>query len=189
MGHKEAWVQPTSVAGRAGRGVRRALVSALCLFLLLAAAASAQPASFSDPTSIPLPPGSGPLSVAVSDFNGDLDPDLAVANGGSNNVSILLGGAGGSFTGPTQFGARASPRSVAVGDFNADSDPDLAVANGGSANVSILLGGAGGSFSAPTTLVVGTEPRSVAVGDFNGDSALDLAVANQLSANVSILLG
>ena len=30
-------------------------------------------------------------AMAVGDFNGDAIPDLAVANRGSNNVSILLG--------------------------------------------------------------------------------------------------
>ena len=33
--------------------------------------------------------GSGPASVAVGDFNGDIKPDLAVANQGSNTVSVL----------------------------------------------------------------------------------------------------
>jgi hypothetical protein len=36
------------------------------------------------------PAGSQPRSVAVEDFNGDGWPDLAVANSGSNDVSILL---------------------------------------------------------------------------------------------------
>jgi hypothetical protein len=34
--------------------------------------------------------GSVPFSVAVGDFNGDGKPDLAVANGGSNSVSVLI---------------------------------------------------------------------------------------------------
>ena len=38
-----------------------------------------------------------PNSVAVGDFNRDGNPDLAVANYGSNNVSILLGNGGGAF--------------------------------------------------------------------------------------------
>ena len=86
-----------------------------------------------------------PHSVAVGDFNGDSDPDLAVANGaspvahGSDDVSILLGAAGGSFTGPTDFGAGWVPHGVAVGDFNADAAPDIVVANQGSDNVAILL--------------------------------------------------
>ena len=36
------------------------------------------------------PAGFGPWSVAVGDFNGDGLPDLAVANAGSNNVSVYL---------------------------------------------------------------------------------------------------
>ena len=42
---------------------------------------------------------------------------------------MLLGGAGGSFSGPTNFTAGSNPASVAVGDFNGDGKPDLAVAN------------------------------------------------------------
>jgi len=34
--------------------------------------------------------GKEPDSVAIGDFNGDGKPDLATANVGSNNVSILL---------------------------------------------------------------------------------------------------
>ena len=34
--------------------------------------------------------GDGPVSVAVGDFNGDSDPDLATANFDSDNVSVLL---------------------------------------------------------------------------------------------------
>ena len=39
--------------------------------------------------------GAGPISVAVGDFNGDGKPDLAVANHGSNTVSVLTGHDGG----------------------------------------------------------------------------------------------
>jgi hypothetical protein len=42
--------------------------------------------------------GDGPASVAVGDFNGDGNPDLAVANQLSSTVSVLLGSAAGGFT-------------------------------------------------------------------------------------------
>ena len=83
--------------------------------------------------------------MAVGDFNADGDPDLVVANFASGNVSVLLGGPGGTFSGPTNFPAGAAPVSVAVGDFNADGDLDLVVANFASGNVSVLLGGPGGT--------------------------------------------
>ena len=67
--------------------------------------------------------GPGPTSVAVSDFNADGRPDVAVANWISNNVSILLGNAppnSGTFQVAVNYVAGANPYSVAVGDFNAD---------------------------------------------------------------------
>ncbi len=155
--------------------------------LAVLAPARAEAISFAGPTNFGA--GAAPRSVAVGEFDGDSDPDLAVANFNSNNVSILLGAAGGTFSGPTNFGAGIDPRSVAVGEFDGDSDPDLAVANASSSNVSILLGAAGGTFSGPTNFGAGAAPRSVAVGEFDGDSDPDLAVANDGSNNVSILLG
>ena len=79
------------------------------------------PVSFTGPTNFAA--GDGPVSVAVGDFNGDGDPDLAVANQFSSDVSVLLGGAGGSFAGPTNFATGFFPNSVAVGDFNGDQRP------------------------------------------------------------------
>src|SRR5438034_348997 len=76
--------------------------------------------------------GTNPFSVAVGDFNGDGNQDLAVANSGSANVSILLGNGDGTFGAASNFGAGGQPHSVAVGDFNGDGNQDLAVANIGS---------------------------------------------------------
>jgi len=133
--------------------------------------------------------GDGPISVAVADFNADLRPDLAVANGGSNNVSILLGNGDGTFAAARNFGAGDGPNSVAVADFNADSVPDLAVTNARSDNVSIFLGNGDGTFAAARNFGVGSFPVFVAVADFNADLRPDLAVTNFFFNNVSILLG
>ena len=66
------------------------------------------PVSFTGPTNFPA--GDEPSSVAVDDFNADGDRDLAVANYASDNVSVLLGGPGGTFTAPTNFPAGDSAR-------------------------------------------------------------------------------
>ena len=121
--------------------------------------------------------GTTPYSVAVGDFNGDGKLDLAVANEGSDNVSILLGNGDGTFQAAVDYGAGTDPDSVAVGDFNGDGKLDLVVANDDSNNVSILLGNGDGTFQAAVNYGV-SAPSSVAVGDFNGDGKLDLAVAN-----------
>jgi hypothetical protein len=78
--------------------------------------------------------GWAPQSVAVGDFNADGRLDLVVANGVSNNISVFLGNADGSFETARNFGtARDGPASVAVGDFNGDGLPDLA------STVSVLI--------------------------------------------------
>ena len=82
---------------------------------------SAHAVTFSAPTNFAV--GDAPLSVAVGDFNGDSDPDLAVANDGSDNVSILLGAAAGASPGRPTSPPATVPASVAVGDFNGDSRP------------------------------------------------------------------
>jgi len=73
--------------------------------------------------------GAAPTSVAVGDFNGDGAQDLAVANFGSNDVSVLRGNGDGTFQAAVNFGVGERPFSVAVGDFNGDGPQDLAVAN------------------------------------------------------------
>ena len=142
--------------------------------------------------SSPVTTSYSPRSVAVGDFNGDGNLDLAVACSGS--VSVLLGDGTGNFTLASSPTTGGQPSSVAVGDFNGDGKLDLAVANFISNTVSILLGDGTGNFTPVYSLATGNNPWSVAVGDFNGDGKLDLAVANgQFSygtpSTVSVFLG
>jgi hypothetical protein len=133
--------------------------------------------------------GTGSVSAAVGDFNGDGKQDIAVANLSSNNVSIRLGDGAGGFGATANFAAGNQPRSLTVGDFNSDGKQDIATANSGANNVSVMLGNGLGGFGAATSLAVGTNPFSVTTGDFNGDGRQDIATANSGSSNVSILLG
>ena len=137
--------------------------------------------------------GAYPVSVAVGHFNGDSDPDLAVANNGSGNVSVLLGqqeaeGVPVSFGAATNHATGEVPWSVAVGDFDRDSNDDLVVSNNGSWTISVLLGGGEGAFAAATNFSAGVRPGKVAVGDFNDDSDPDLAVTKG-SSGASVMLG
>jgi uncharacterized repeat protein (TIGR01451 family) len=135
--------------------------------------------------------GNLPGSIAVGDFNGDGKLDLAVANAGSDNLTILLGNGDGNFTATgSSPGTGNGPQSIGVGDFNGDGKLDLAVANYQSSNVTVLLGSGDGTFTPATSSpTVGCLPTSLAAGDFNGDGKLDLAVANSCSDSVTILLG
>ena len=161
---------------------------AVVVALAVPAGALAQ-VSFSAPADYAV--GEVPSSVVAADFDGDADPDLAVTNTESDDVSLLRGGSGGEFAAATSIPAGDYPYSVAVAEFNADGDLDLATANAVSYDVSVLVGGAGASFAAPTgsPFAVGENPLAVAAGDFNGDSDRDLAVANHDSDNISVLVG
>ncbi len=142
--------------------------------------------------------GSGPVTMAVADFNGDGNLDLAVPSdcGSSGTcttngaVTILLGDGTGKFTASASMAATGlRPYGIVVGDFNGDGKPDLAIANNDSNTVSILLGDGTGSFtpiaSPPAT---GAEPVFPAVGDFNNDGSLDLVVPNSGSNTISVFL-
>src|SRR5438552_2230762 len=81
--------------------------------------------------------GSAPWSVAVGNFNGDGTLGLAIADFGSNTVSVLTGKGDGTFQAPRSYAVGFLPEAVTVGDFNGDGLADLAVANYGSNTVSV----------------------------------------------------
>jgi hypothetical protein len=124
--------------------------------------------------------GTRPDAVAVTDVNGDGNPDLIVANLYSANVSVLLGNGNGTFQAPSNFFAGYGPVSLAAADINGDGIPDLIVANQFSQYASVLLGNGDGTFENPITSPVGPYiSSSVAVADVNGDGIPDLVVADQ----------
>ena len=145
--------------------------------------------SFADPIDINLGAGKSPKSIATGDFRGIGIQDLAVADSGSNEVSILLGNGDGTFHLVETLAVGASPSFITTGHFHDATTVDLAVVDSGSNQVSILLGHGDGSFGLPHNFSVGSNPSSLAIGDFRGIGIQDLAVANRASNNVSILLG
>ncbi len=154
--------------------------------------------------------GDQPGVVAVADFNGDGKLDLAVLNGGSRNVSILLGNGDGTFQAAKNYDVGGdNPPSIVVADFNGDGKPDLAVAIPGNipapattfptctqSSVNLLLGNGDGTFqTARRAVTVDSANLSVTAGDLNEDGKADLVVArSQIDpacplAGGSVLLG
>jgi FG-GAP-like repeat len=133
--------------------------------------------------------GSFPDAIVAGDFTGDGHLDLAVANEGSNTVSVLLGNGDGTFQPQVTYAVGNGPAAIVAGDFTGDGHLDLAVTNEGSNTVSVLLGNGDGTFQPQVTYAVGSVPSSIVAGDFTGDGHLDLAVANLFAGNISVLLG
>ncbi len=135
---------------------------------------------------------SDPRAIAAGDFDRNGKVDLATANYGTNNVSVLLNDTAlctPGFNDAVNYSVGANPYATTVGDFNGDGSPDLATANDGDDNVSVQLGDGDGTFQTAVNYNVGANPGFIVTGDFNRDGKLDLAVSNYQDANISVLIG
>jgi FG-GAP-like repeat len=148
-------------------------------------------ADFTEPASSPEPAGDGPSDLALADLNGDTDPDLAVSNGNSEDVTILRNEGAADFTQPASSpeGAGVLPVGVAAADLEGDLDRDLAVVNEFTEDVTILLNQGAGNLSEPASSPepAGIFARSIAAAAFDADADVDLAVTNLGSDDVTIL--
>lgn len=146
---------------------------------------------FTQPSGSPFPAGTQPAALALGDFNGDGNLDLAAANQDAGTVTALLGYGTGEFATLAATPVGAGPTALAAGDFSGDGLTDLAVADGADNDIRILLASGNGYFTlAPgSPIPVGARPVSIASADFTGLGTPDLAVANFDSGTVSVLLG
>jgi len=102
---------------------------------------------FSATAQSPITVGSVATSAAIADFDGDGNQDLAIANGGSNDVTVLLGDGTGGFSEaagspfPVEDDVHSGgyPYSIVAGNFGGDGLVDFATANLTSADVSVFL--------------------------------------------------
>jgi gliding motility-associated-like protein len=143
--------------------------------------------------------GINPRSVAIGDLDGDGKPELAIANRGSNTVSVYRNTAvqdaitTTSFANKVDCATGGAAYDVVMADFDGDGKPDLALANSGSNTVSILQNQSvagtitAASFASKVDIATGTEPRTLAVGDLDGDGKPDITVTNYTANTVSVL--
>jgi subtilisin family serine protease len=122
--------------------------------------------------------GANPVEVLSADFNQDGLPDLATADGSSNQVSVRLQDAAGNFGPSAGYSVGVDPTGIAIGNFNNDAFPDIAVVHFSLSRVVLLLNDGDGTFTrSPNEFTVPSGYTRIASADFNGDSRSDLAVA------------
>jgi T5SS/PEP-CTERM-associated repeat protein len=133
--------------------------------------------------------GVNPRGLAKGDFNADGVPDLAVANAGSNNLTVLrnLNNGTGAMTTNQTIAVGTSPVAVVTGVFRDSSSAiDVAVVNQGSNTVTILNNTAG-TLAASATLNTGSAPSDITAAQLDpGSSTLDLAVTNRDDNTVTV---
>lgn len=145
------------------------------------------------------------IATGTFDTTNNANIDLAVANKGSNTVSILLGqsdstgNANGTFIAGTDLPTGKSPVSIATADFHdvtGKGFQDLAVANQADDTISIFQGNGDGTFQIPTLVLLapGFTPTSLATAQFTNSGHSDLVVTEQSNVTgnagiVQVLLG
>ena len=135
------------------------------------------------------PAGSGPDAVTIADFNNDGLLDIAVGNGGSNNITLLLADGTGAFITKTVT-TGGSPLALTAHDFDGDGNVDLAVPFADNNTIAMLFGdGAGGFATRAAGVGTAMEPAAVAFGDFNGDGHPDVVTADYNSTQVTVAFG
>ncbi len=150
--------------------------------------------SFDDAASYDV--GVGPISLAAADFNGDGRADLAVTNFLSNTASVLIGGAGGSFSVLTNdLSVGQGPIQIESEDVEGDGDQDLLVTNLLSQEVSILRNSlTRGQFQFEPAEGFGvaeaevSEQLSFAIVDLDSSGTVDLVIANSFDDTIEVLL-
>ncbi len=134
-----------------------------------------------------------PNDLAIADFNKDGNPDLAIANTETAELTLLLGNGKGQFTQPTlsPYKVRSRPHThgIAVADFNNDGLLDMATDDWGENKVSIIFGDSNLNFGHQTFYPVGNRPyQRLRTADVNQDGKPDLITTNLEGNNCTVLL-
>jgi hypothetical protein len=157
---------------------------------------------------LPATTDNDPVWITTGAFNtpNDSNLDLAVANKGSNTVSILLGQmdsttglATGTFVPGMDLTTGNAPVSVVSANFHDKANTgflDLAVANQIDDSITIFQGNGKGTFPTSTVvpLIPGFQPTALATANLTNSGHVDLIVAEQSATSgnagqVQVLLG
>ena len=133
--------------------------------------------------------GTTPQGVVVDDFNNDQTLDIATANVGTDNVSVLIGNGNGTFATKVDYAGDDGPTKIISTDLNNDQDKDLVAVNVNSASISVFIGNGDGTFAGKVDYAAQTANNSIAAGDINNDGFIDIVTSGGVLNTYSIFTG
>jgi FG-GAP-like repeat len=132
----------------------------------------------------------GAIAATAGDFNRDGNLDIATANYGSDDITVLLGDGESGLTSSFTADSPGAPASIASGNLNDDdTDLDLVVSKDIDNKIGVFIGKGDGTFEDEVEYDMGNSPEGVVLADFNGDEKLDVATADAFGDTVSVRLG
>jgi FG-GAP-like repeat/Secretion system C-terminal sorting domain/IPT/TIG domain len=136
----------------------------------------------------------GPYCVAIGDLDGDGKPDLAIANTGSNYITIYKNTSTPgsiSFSNRTDILVAGNPYGIAIGDLDKDGKAELVVSTEGSNSSLYVIKNTSTpgnfSFGSPVFFASLASAFTLAIGDLDGDGNPDIVATGGNPSGVLIL--
>ncbi|MFN7139405.1 MAG: FG-GAP-like repeat-containing protein, partial [Limisphaerales bacterium] len=148
--------------------------------------------SFENP--VVYPTGLNPFAVRSGFFSNHTFEDVAVANYGTNTISVFrtVRNGTGQLSPRVDYVIGTTPNpgpiSLAAGNASGGAYQDIFVANANENTVSVLRNVNGG-FVLSTNIPVGLNPLSVSLADMDGDGLLDIVASNHGDGTLTVLRG
>ena len=133
--------------------------------------------------------GLTPISLQAGDWNNDGRKDIAVANRGTDSISIRLNNGNDNFTTAATLDTADSPQQLMQGDWNRDNVTDLASISVGENLLQLWKGKGDGTFEKTSELNTPSFPQQLEVADFDCDGRQDLAVSSRSAKVLRIWYG
>lgn len=124
--------------------------------------------------------------MAISDFNDDNIPDMAVAC--KNGICLLISGKDGVLNAQVHPTGR-NPAYIEPADIDGDGKEDLIAVNPEDNSLSVLYGNGDGTFRQKQISDVGVKPYLCFVRDVNGDGLPDITVYSETSVKTFLNQG
>jgi Ca2+-binding RTX toxin-like protein len=124
-------------------------------------------------------------SLALDDFDGDGDVDVAHSNHDSANVVVFFNNGAGVLSAPTTYATGAGAFAIESADFSGDGTADLVLSGDGF--VQVMINDGTGTFLPATDFGLTTTANDVHPVDLNRDTQNDIVTANE-DGTVTVLM-